>query len=95
MENNENMNEKKAEVTEINEKKVTFTEKHPKFVEGMKKVGKGFVKAVPYIATAVLSAAAGFVVGIVAGNQDTTSLVDDSIDETDETDLDNTETGTF
>lgn len=95
MESNENMNEKKAEVTEINEKKATFTEKHPKFVEGMKKVGKGFVKAIPYIATAVLSAAAGFVVGMVAGNQDTTSLVDDGIDETVETDLDDTETGTF
>ncbi len=76
MENNEN-----NEVVKIEneEKKAGFAEKHPKFVEGVKKVGKGFVKAVPYILTSALSFGFGLFVGMMGNKDDSeTSLVDDT-----------------
>ena len=89
----ENTNENN-EVTKIeNEKKtVSFAEKHPKFVEGAKKVGKVIVKAIPYIATSALSFGAGLLVGIMGNKDDSeTSLVDDTEDINNDTSIDGTD----
>ena len=88
----ENSEEKNVVVNNENEEKKEkegFAEKHPTFVEGAKKVGKVIVKAVPYILTATLSFGAGLLVGIVGNKDDSeTSLVDDTDDIGDNTDVD-------